>query len=438
MPLKILIIDDHEDYRELLAHHITAQWPDAVVIHHDPMERGGFDRTFKGKGLDVVLLDYNLGPDFDKASENGLAWLRDFRARPGFPPVIFLTGEGDELLAVQAIKAGAADYIPKSRLTNKFLITAIKEAVRSRRRAMALAKSHSGDPTLFGAVPIQIRGFDVIREISNRGWSWVYLAHSEKLDEDVVLKVLRQVGDSSDGSSALERFIQEYEVISKIEHPNVVRIYGHGIADDHAYIAMEYFSEGNLKQRLGGRAVSEDEALAITTQVARALMTIHEVGVLHRDLKPANVMLRADSSVALIDFGLAKELSLHEALTDTGEVFGTPYYMSPEQGKGERVDERGDLYSLGVMFFEMLTGRKPFVAATPLAVIYKHSHAPVPQLPDSLSRFQRVIDGLLAKNVAERYQSAAALIDELAALNPEKAAKIGERPAEVIERPGER
>lgn len=438
MALTILIIDDHAEYRELLAHHITTKWPDAVVIHHDPMERGAFDRTFKGKGVDVVLLDYNLGPGFDKANENGLAWLREFRARPGFPPVIFLTGEGDELLAVQAIKAGAADYIPKSKLTNKFLITAIKEAVRSRRRAMALAKSVGGDPALYGSVPIQIRGFEVIREISNRGWSWVYLAHSEKLNEDVVLKVLRQVGDSSDGSSALERFIQEYEVISKIEHPNVVRIFGHGIADDHAYIAMEYFSEGNLKQRLGGRAVGEDEALAITKQVACALMAIHEVGVLHRDLKPANVMMRADGSVALIDFGLAKELSLHDALTDTGEVFGTPYYMSPEQGKGERVDERGDLYSLGVMFFEMLTGRKPFVAATPLAVIYKHAHAPVPKLPDELGVFQSLIGRLLAKNLDERFQSAAELIATLAAIKQENEGESHENPVEVIERPGKR
>ncbi len=418
MPLRILIIDDHAEYRELLAHHVTTQWSDAVIIHHDPAERGRFDRNFKGKGVDVVLLDYNLGPKFDKRNENGLAWLRDFKARPGFPPVIFLTGEGDELLAVQAIKAGAADYIPKAKLTHKFLVTAIKEAVRSRRRAMALARSTAGDPSMFGDLPIRIRGYELIREISNRGWSWVYLAHSEALDQDVALKVLRQVGDASDGSSALERFIQEYEVISRIDHPNVVKIYGHGIADDHAYIAMEYFSEGSLKQRMGGHALDENEAVIITLQVARALSKIHEVGVLHRDLKPANVMLRDDGSLALIDFGLAKELSLHEALTDTGEVFGTPYYMSPEQGQGEQVDERGDLYSLGVMFFEMLTGRKPFVAATPLAVIYKHSHAPVPRLPDALQDYQPFIDSLLAKEPAERMPSALALVEELSGAFP--------------------
>ncbi len=435
MPLRILIIDDHAEYRDLLAHHITTQWSDAVVIHHDPAERGRFERSFKGKGIDVVLLDYNLGPGFDKDTENGLAWLRDFRARPGFPPVIFLTGEGDELLAVQAIKAGAADYIPKARLTHRFLVTAIKEAVRSRRRAMALAKSIA-DPASFGDVPIKIRGYELIREISNRGWSWVYLARSEALDEDVALKVLRQVGDASDGTSALERFIQEYEVISRIKHRNVVKIHGHGIADDHAYIAMEYFSAGNLKQRMGGRALAEDEALAITAQVAQALMKIHEVDVLHRDLKPANVMLREDGSIALIDFGLAKELSLHAALTDTGEVFGTPYYMSPEQGQGERVDERGDLYSLGVMFFEMLTGRKPFVAATPLAVIYKHSHAPVPQLPESLQRYQGFIDSLLAKNPAERLQSARMLTEQLALAFPGKVDPPPPASPEVFDRPG--
>lgn len=438
MPLRILIIDDHAEYRELLAHHITTRWPDAVVVQHDPMTRGAFDRSFKGKGLDVVLLDYNLGPGFDLASENGLAWLRDFRSRPGFPPIIFLTGEGDELLAVQAIKAGAADYIPKSKLTNKFLITAIKEAVRSRRRAMALAKSAGGDPTMFGSAPVRIRDYELLREISNRGWSWVYLAHSNKLQQDVVLKVLRQVGDASDGSSALERFIQEYEVIAKIDHPNVVKIFGHGIADDHAYIAMEYFSCGNLKQRLGGRAIGEGEAVSISLQVARALSAIHRVGVLHRDLKPANVMLREDGSVALIDFGLAKELSLHDALTDTGEIFGTPYYMSPEQGQGERVDERGDLYSLGIMLFEMLTGRKPFVAATPLAVIYKHSHAPVPELPEALAGYQDIIDRLLAKNVARRFQGTSELIDALAAKTQEKQEGSVEAPSEVIETPGKR
>ncbi len=143
------------------------------------------------------------------------------------------------------------------------------------------------------------------------------------------------------------RFIQEYEVISKVNHPNVVQIYGHGIADDHAYIAMEYFSAGNLKQRMGGKPMDEASVIGFTRQIARALMTIHEVGVLHRDLKPANVMLREDGTVALIDFGLAKELTLRDALTETGEVFGTPYYMSPEQGQGERADERADLYSLG-------------------------------------------------------------------------------------------
>ena len=138
-----------------------------------------------------------------------------------------------------------------------------------------------------------------------------------------------------------------------------------------------------------------------------ALAAIHAAGVLHRDLKPGNVMMRADGSVALIDFGLAKQLSLEAEITATGEIFGTPYYMSPEQGHGRDVDARSDVYSLGVIFYEMLTGKKPYLAPTPMAVIYKHSHAPIPRLPEDLTDWQPLLERLLAKEPQDRYQSAA-------------------------------
>ena len=138
-----------------------------------------------------------------------------------------------------------------------------------------------------------------------------------------------------------------------------MRIYDLGIADDHAYIAMEHFPTGDLRRRMK-EPLSTPVACTYLRQIASALEAIHSVGVLHRDLKPANIMLRNDGSLCLIDFGLAKADALETQLTGAHEIFGTPYYMSPEQGHAEAIDARSDLYSLGVIFYEMLTGQKPF------------------------------------------------------------------------------
>jgi serine/threonine protein kinase len=150
--------------------------------------------------------------------------------------------------------------------------------------------------------------------------------------------------------------------------------------------------------------------------MAGALGALHEVGVLHRDVKPGNLLMRQDDSVAFIDFGLARQLRLESDITGAGAIFGTPHYMSPEQGHGAPLDERSDLYSLGVVLYEMLTGDKPYVAETPLAVIYLHANAPIPRLPAHLSPLQSLLDGLLAKKPQDRPPSATAIvarIDEL-------------------------
>jgi serine/threonine protein kinase len=153
--------------------------------------------------------------------------------------------------------------------------------------------------------------------------------------------------------------------------------------------------------------------------MASALEVVHEVGVLHRDLKPGNIMLRADNSLAIIDFGLAKQSELKAEITGTGEIFGTPYYMSPEQGHGQQLDVRSDLYSLGVIFYEMLTHKKPYLAATPMGVIYLHGNAPIPRLEGELAAYQPLLERLLAKEPGDRFASAADLVHAITEMTVE-------------------
>jgi serine/threonine protein kinase len=242
----------------------------------------------------------------------------------------------------------------------------------------------------------------------------VYLAESEDGTERIALKVLRHVPDVG-GGRLFDRFLQEYEIIARVRHDSVVRIFDLGVADDHAYLAMEYLGAGSLFERLT-EPLAAVTALAYARQIAGALHAIHGAGILHRDLKPANIMFRDQDSLALIDFGLAKEMRLHAAITGTGQIFGTPYYMSPEQGHAEPTDERSDLYSLGCILYEMLTGTRPFTASSPMGVIYRHANAPRPRLHRSLTVFQPILDRLLAVDRHDRFQSAGEVLTALETL----------------------
>jgi serine/threonine protein kinase len=290
------------------------------------------------------------------------------------------------------------------------LIRAITSASREHNKSMTARRALPDFNQLYKFGAMTIRGHRCIRQVGSGGMCKIYLAESERAATLVVLKVFSQVPDVSERIVGFDRFLQEYEIVAGLNHPNIVRIYDLGIADDHAYIAMEHFPAGDLRQRMK-TPVAPEMALSYLKQMASALEAIHAVGVLHRDLKPANVMLRADGTLCLIDFGLAKANELDAELTGTREIFGTPYYMSPEQGHAELIDARSDLYSLGVVYYEMLIGRKPYTGASAMEVIYKHKRAELPPIDAKYSSHEPILRRLLAKSPQDRFQSARELLE---------------------------
>ncbi|MBV8742038.1 MAG: protein kinase [Sinobacteraceae bacterium] len=235
----------------------------------------------------------------------------------------------------------------------------------------------------------------------------VYVASSHALGHKVAVKVSKTLRDDTAGRQFLER---EYRAIVAIRHPAVVRIFDYGVHGGFEFLVMEYLPLGDLKARMQ-QGVSEQDALFYLQQIAVGLRVVHHAGLLHRDLKPPNVMLRAGGEVALIDFGLARALDGSTPSTRVGVLRGSPYYMSPEQAQGEPLDVRSDFYSLGIIFFELLTGTKPYTGATAMDVLQQHVSAPLPQLPQSLAHHQPLLARLLAKVPAERFGSATEIID---------------------------
>jgi serine/threonine-protein kinase PpkA len=260
------------------------------------------------------------------------------------------------------------------------------------------------------AFPV-IQGYRFLQTIARSPKSEIHVAHSLELGHNVAIKMLRTGPLSESPAGEEERFERERDLLMRLKHPSVVDVYDWGHGDDFRYIVTEYFPSGSLELRIRNLMTVKD-SVDIFLQIAGALVVVHSAGLCHRDLKPANVMMRQDGRIVLIDFGLAKRLD--SSITNAGEVRGSPYYISPEQAEGAAVDPRSDLYSLGVMFYEMLTGQRPFRGSTVISIIQAHRNDPIPTLPPELGAFQRLIDALLAKDPRDRFPSAVTAIAELA------------------------
>jgi CheY-like chemotaxis protein len=465
---RLLVIDDAKDVQDLISYCARRTWPQAEVDWYDPVARGKPDADFDWSRYDFVFLDAHFGVP----GEDGLDWLKEFSRDGRLPPVIVLTDRVSEESSAIARKLGAKYYIDKHDLSPRLLASAVKAIIENRARvdisgnedlyddddsdmvemedldAVIEAKLPALDLELYddeGSEPIiegeladvfgadgdepnlqdigeplqslpfnvEIPGYQLLRLLSSSASSLVLLAEREKNSRLAVLKVIPT--DMPDDKKILKRFMREQRMLSKLRHPNVVKIYSGGITADSAYIAMEYFPGGDLRKRIDA-GIPEGMALEYFRGIAKGLGAAHEVGIVHRDIKPANILLRKDDSLAIADFGISKSLGASTAITVVGFVMGTPFYISPEQIDGEPATPCSDLYSLGVILFELLTGERPYPQTRLPALLRAHTEDPLPRLPEEHASMQFVLDGLMAKDPMERFQSVPEL---LVALGPE-------------------
>jgi len=412
--MRVIIVDDSKEFMALARRLLARGLPEVEVTEYDAEQQGPPGPEFDWSLYDVLLLDEELG-----VAGKGTDWLLRYGRSRGFPPAVLLAAHGDVYTAVRAMKLGAADYLRKQDATSENLVRCVTQAQAAEATTLPERRKLDEDAGIVQRLRLdpdrvpdgkQI-GYRFVRLIGQGANSRVYLAERVADRHTLVLKVIDI--DYVQDPSLMKRFVQEAELCAGLDSPYVVRLLDHGFTSKYGYIAMEFFTRGDLKQRIE-HGVSVADALNYALHVALGLEAIHAAGIVHRDLKPGNIMFRSDDSLAIADFGISKRLGAGgEELTNAGSVLGTPNYISPEQGQGHPVDARSDIYSAGIILFEMLSGRKAFRADTPTAVIYQHVHAPVPRLPAALHRHQPLIDGTLAKRPEDRYQSASELVVNL-------------------------
>lgn len=284
---------------------------------------------------------------------------------------------------------------------------------------------------------VSVPGFRIVRPLGEGGMASVYLAVQESLDREVALKVMAP--HLAANKEFTDRFLKEGRITAKLSHPNLVTVFDIGQAGSVYYLAAEYIPGGTLRDRMNA-GISIGEVLDVVRDVAHGLQYAHDMGFVHRDVKPGNVLFRANGTAVLADFGIAKAVDQKTMSTQVGSSIGTPHYMSPEQARAEKVDGRSDLYSLGAMLYELLTGKPPYDADDPFTIALMHVTHPVPELPAELRWLQPLISGLMAKCADERFASGDEFVlalDQLLATAPE-AARLAEAEVTPRKRPAAR
>jgi DNA-binding NarL/FixJ family response regulator len=463
---RILLVDDDELILESIGIFLDIGLPRASVVKYHTPVRGRPRDDFDWSGYDVLLIDYNLGGE-----DTALRWLDDYGWLPGFPATVLLLACDDPATRNEARGRGVGVCLNKTRLDPDELVQAVNHVIDTRhacgaeprdlllsgssRPAVASTrgpdgahghpgKAHPGREPLASRTEPRIphdpaapalarrvythevalehgyldagsgRGrYRLVRLIGRGTMARAYLAERDGDRQTAVVKILDR--DAADDRESFQRFSRQGELLAGIDSPYVATLFDHGDSNGLSFIAMEFFGRGDLAQRMS-RGVSPREAVLYLHDIACGLEEAHRRGVVHRDLKPGSIMFRSDGSSALADFGIAKPMDSDTSLTANGVIPGAPHGMSPEQTEGRDADARSDLYAAGVLYYEMLTGERPFFGPTLRTLALAIRTEPVPRLGSSLAPHQPVLDRLLAKDPEDRFQSAGELIDVLRSL----------------------
>jgi len=396
---QLLVCENDAQHAQWLKHHLEVLAAEAEVRCFSGAELGAVLEAGKtGSDADEMLLLFGLDVAAPDAAVDSLAGLERLCRRADRPPVVAIAAGGNEASAVRAMRAGAADYLRRDGLTPALLEGVLRHAARP---ANPLATEEL------------IPQYSTIRLLGESSRSAVYLARSRMLGVNVALKISHASMEDEDlDRDQLER---EHAAVAAIDHPSVVKIHGYGIQAGREYLAMDYFPCGDLKARLR-HPLTYLQALRYARRIAEALQVVHSHGLMHRDLKPPNIMLRPDASIVLIDFGLAKRVGSLTRRTAAGVLRGSPYYMSPEQTQGLELDHRSDLYSLGVILFELLSGDKPYQGSSALEVMEQHARGARPSLAEVHAAVEPTLARLMAVDREQRYADSAEAVAALRAL----------------------
>jgi tRNA A-37 threonylcarbamoyl transferase component Bud32 len=399
-----LVVHDELELRLRLAALVRRAIP---KIDADTVTRAGFDAISVERlraYIAVMFIVEFSPPESGAAALASLAQLH--KQAPNLPIFVFARG-GNERTAARAMKLGASDYWPIHSVMVGELCSALQPLIEPPQTA-----GTATTPIVDRWRQPEIAGYALLKKISQSAAASVYLARNSEFASPVALKIQAIKGQHVVSIADRERFAKECEILSKLNHRSIANVLDFGVTDDFLFLALEYFPCGSLRERLK-HPVSEADAVNYAHQIGEALQIVHAARIVHRDLKPSNLMLTNENRLVLIDFGSARTQFMANDPTRSEDCTGTPYYVCPEQIDDREPDARGDLYSLGVVLFEMLSGTLPYLGSTLADILAAHRSAPIPRLPENLKIYQPIVERLMAKVPQDRYASAAEFLDAL-------------------------